>query len=875
MTRVLRILVFAASAGLAAFGLAAVLRVSMAPSTDVRTSPPPAAGMATGGRTSLNSFSGQAGGGLRLSQAVLDAERAEESENPGHEETDKAENPDGLLRERVRQRAGAEGRIEMGALLRAKERVDAMRREASRSEEAGEQRDGGIWAWQRLGPGNIGGRVRAIVTHPSDSNLLLLGSVSGGIWKSVDGGNFWFPVDDFMANLAVTSLVRDPMNPNRVYAATGEGFSNFDAVPGAGIFRSDDGGTTWSNLASTNTNNFRWVNRLAVDPNTSGVVYAAAVGSGGSGAIYKTTDGGATWTNVKNTFGSAFDVKTHPSISGRVLAASNGGVYLSTDGGATWTDETAGGNQLPLTNASNGRIEVAFATNATHMYASMQRSSGEVWRSADGGATWAQRNASSNYLGTQGWYDNAIWVDPTNAERILVGGIDLYRSIDGGANLTRISDWQDYHNPGNSAHADQHAIVPAIDFSTSQVIYVGNDGGIQRNTASPWTMNENQWTNLANGLAITQFYGGAAAPDGSVIVGGAQDNDQLRYRSIDPAGQWYQAEPGDGGFAAMDFDNPSVIYGEYIQLQIEKSTNGGDSYTRVVNGLGDAGGSALFIAPFRMDPNDSDVLIAGGSSIWRTTDAAGNWSSVRGPQGGELCSAMEISRSSSHYWVGYDSGRVSRSTDGGASWTDVDNNGVGLPNRWITDIAVSPWNDNEVFVTLAGYNADPVWYSSDGGTTWANRSGSAPYQLPSIQANAVVFHPVDTNWVYVGTDLGMFASEDRGISWSVTAAYGDTEGPANVEVSDLFFYGDQWLVAATHGRGMFRCRPRETYFVDGHAPGGGDGSQSSPFQTIGLAEIVRGPGANVSVAAGDYDEGPLILSKRGFIVAAGGVVNVR
>ncbi|MCA9757738.1 MAG: hypothetical protein KDA27_18195, partial [Candidatus Eisenbacteria bacterium] len=715
----------------------------------------------------------------------------------------------------------------------------------------------------------IGGRVRTILTDPSNPNRLLIGSAGGGIWRTANGGVSWIPVDDFLPSLAVTSIVRDAVNPNRLYAATGEGFGNADGLPGAGIFRSDDGGSTWFSLASTV--GWRYVNRLAADPDVGNVLFAAVI-ENGLGRVYRSTNGGTSWVFSVGANPAALDVKIDPNDRNRILVGGDGKVLFSTDGGSSWSEQTVNGAKLP---SGGGRCEVTFTSDVSTLYVSMERNGGEIWRTKDGAVTWELRSTGTNYLGNQGWYDNAIWVDPSSTQHLVVGGIDLWRSSDGGATLTKISDWRDYHNPGNSAHADQHTIVPASDYLLTKQVYVGNDGGIQR-TTDIFSIGENDWVNLANSLGVTQFYGGASSLDGSLIVGGAQDNDKLRYTGA--TNGWYQAQTGDGGYAAVDFTNPNVVYGEYVNLSILKSTNGGDSYLPAVNGLGDAGDDALalFIAPFRMDPNDASTLLAGGKSIWRTTDSADNWSSVRGPTSGSpKCSAMEISGAGSHYWVGYDNGRVSRSTDSGASWTDVDANGVGLPNRWVADIAANPSNDNQVFVAFAGYLPDDVWYSADGGTTWENRSGTAPFDLPAVQVNTVVFHPQNPNWVYIGTDLGVLASEDLGLSWNRTSIYSTNEGPAYTEVSDLFFYDDEYLVAVTHGRGMYRSRPLSVVYVDGTVPAGGDGTEFDPFRTIGEAESARGPGATVSVEAGTYPEAAMTFDMRGRYVATGGIVRVQ
>jgi hypothetical protein len=234
---------------------------------------------------------------------------------------------------------------------------------------------------------------------------------------------------------------------------------------------------------------------------------------------------------------------------------------------------------------------------------------------------------------------------------------------------------------------------------------------------------------------------------------------------------------------------------------------------------------------------------------------------------------------SSTYWVGYTDGQISKRSNAGV-WSDVDDNGIGVPDRWITDIAVNPQNDSEVFVTLAGYpNAsdpvDVIWYSDDGGQSWSNRSGTTPNGLPPIQANTVVFHPADPSWIYVGTDLGVFSSGDRGQTWSVTPLNAGHDGPANVEISDLFFYGDEYMVAATHGRGMYRTRPLPIVYVDAAQGGAGNGSQSDPFATVAEAEAFREEGASLSIRSGTYVEGALTISKRGAVAATNGVVTIQ
>ena len=804
------------------------------------------------------------------------------------QEYDKPTDAGGYLKYRNMSRADERGNIPMGGLVSAKNHIDAMRNT---------QKDAGLWEWDWLGPSNIGGRIRTILPDPNNSNILWIGSAGGGIWKSTNSGTSWSPINDFMASLAITSMVFDPSTTNIMYAATGEGFYNADALPGAGIFKSTDGGDTWDQLASTNNADFTYVNRLAAHPNPDSagiliaVTSAAPLQQGGTNAVWKTDDFGLTWSQKLATPDLTLQVIYDPNNHNELMVAGNGFLYLSDDYGETWTNQATGAaDKLPFTDK---RFEASFSpSNINKLYVSIDINGGDIWRSTDNGATWNRQYTGVDFL-SAGWYANAIWVCPTNSERIIVGGLDLYRSIDGGTTLTKISNWRFYHNENNdslSAHADHHIVVEASDWnnSTNPEVYFGNDGGIQK-TNDVWNVDQfSGWENLANtSLGITQFFGGAAAHDGSIIVGGTQDNDKLRYKkSGDWSGvdNWYQAQTGDGGYAAINYNNTDILYGEYTYLTIRKSTDGGDSYFSANTGLSDAGDrdKCLFIAPFSMDPTNPSRLVAGGASIFLTTNDANNWSEIRGSIGWK-CSAIDIDHINGEtIWVGYPNGHVAKSSYDGANynWTRLDENGAGLPGRYVTDIAVNPNNSNQVYITFGGYNNDNVWYTDDGGNTWQNRSGTAPNDLPELQVNTVRVHPVNGNWIYIGTDLGVFASEDKGVNWSVITNPnygGGNEGPVNTEVSELFWQGEEHLIAATHGRGIYRtAAPTFKIYVDSNAAAGGDGSQARPFQTVEEAANAAGPGAFIYIEAGIYNESSIIeFMNAGYIISTNGNVVIQ
>ena len=807
---------------------------------------------------------------------------------PQHTKTEHEENEaDGLkdyLEYRRLSRADSTGNIPMNALLRAKKHIENMPSYKSK--------DAGLWEWEWLGPGNIGGRIRTILSDPDDPNIIWIGSVSGGIWKTTNGGSHWYKIDDFLPSLAISSMVFNSQNKNIMYAGTGESYAG-DGLPGAGIFKSTDGGIHWSQLPSTDNNDFRYVNRLCAHPDSGDVIYAVT----NTKTLFKTIDGGVSWDSIGSFESIPLDVKIDPSNVNEIYVGCRNALYISYDYGATWELQTTGtGGKLP---ENPGRCEIGICQSSPNkIYISMNRNKGELWTSTNNGSTWSLINSGEEYLGKQGGYNNAIWVAPDNSDRLVVGGIDVYGSRNGGSWLRKISDWTHYHNGGTaySAHADQHCIVPVSNYDSDDnpIILVGNDGGIQRNTDA-WGINApHSWENLATGtLGITQFYGGSATRTGSVIIGGAQDNDKLRYRasgSWSGPSNWYQATTGDGGFCAINYNNPSIIYGEYVHLSVQKSTDNGDSYSDAYSGITDvdSGATALFIAPLVMDPNNPNILVAGGSKIWRTTNGANTWHEIRDTIGSYInssgnkiflrCSAIDIAKdNSSCIWVGYEDGHIARTHNAGLSWIRVDNNSADLPNRYVTDIAINPNNQNEVWVTFGSYNYNRVWFTDDDGITWQNRSGTAPNNLPAIQVNTIKVHPSNGNYIYVGTDMGVFASQDKGLNWSVTAHYPDNEGPVNTEVSELFWQGDEFLIAATHGRGMFRTEtPLVNVYVDGNASPGGNGSQSDPFNNIYNAEHTRGPGSNMIIETGNYQIiTPLLLQKQGMIKANNGQVLIK
>ena len=676
--------------------------------------------------------------------------------------------------------------------------------------------------WTSLGPGNIGGRTRSIVPHPTLQNTMWAGSVGGGVWRTDNGGQSWSPVDDLMANLAVTCMVMDPSNPKIIYAGTGEGFSNADAIRGAGIFRTTDG-NTWSQLSTTTGVNFQSINRLALSRN--GTILLAGTPRG----IFRSVDPDRlTWNPVL--VDAVGDIRFHPTSNTRAVAGGldNGQAYYSTNGGQTW--KTAN-HASPW----SGRVELTYARkNPLIVYASVQMNNGgEIWRSTDGGKTYTRRKTllanghSAGYLTDQGWYGNAIWAgDPTTSDLVIVGGLDLYRSTDGGNLLVDISTWWD----NASAHADHHCIVshPAYNGTTNKTVFFGNDGGVYKSDDVTTVGNDARlprtrgWIELDNTYGVTQFFGAAGNPTSGTIIGGAQDNGTLRFTPTGGSENWSEMFGGDGGWCAADANDPNYFYGEYVYLNIHRSSDGGATSDYISGQFWDGSQwtwkpipyritdamnqKALFIAPFVLDPNNSNRILGGGFSLWRTNNAkAPNtnntgpiWSAIKASIGKKI-SAIAVAKGNSNLvWVGHDGGEVFKTLNGNQAnpvWQRMDHTGTNplTPTRYCTRITIDPSNANIVYVAFGGYNRGNVWKTTNGGNQWSNLGNL----LPEAPVRAIAVHPRRNNFVYLGTEVGLFASEDGGATWSPT-----NEGPTNCSVDDLFWMNEV-LVCATHGRGMF------------------------------------------------------------------------
>jgi Bacterial Ig domain len=771
---------------------------------------------------------------------------------------------------------------------------------------------GALGTWQSLGPGNVGGRTRALVIDPVNPDVMYAAGVAGGVWKTTNGGTSWLPLDDFLANIAVTCLAIDPSNPGIIYAGTGEGFFNADGVRGAGMFKTTDAGAHWTRLTATASNsNFFFVNDIVVSNVNAQHVYAAT----GTG-VWRSLDGGTTWTlalNVPTVLGSTTGVRGAMDLVIRTdkptdyifVAAGtafNPGepqsrIFRNTDaGGAGTWDEV-------YTEPAMGRTSLAIAPSNQNVIYAMSDSFAAgtfnlgllgVFRSTSSGdpGTWTTqvRNTSPNKQDTlllsnpinaalvecgfgasnqflnQGWYDNVIAVDPTDENKVWAGGIDVWRSDNGGVNWGVSSYWwfQGNGTPPNNGdpqlvHADNHIIVfhPHYNGTTNQTMFVGDDGGIYKTnnaktgnvgyvngtTPSGGTITLSSpicgseftpggfftvpspviWAPLNNGYAVTQFYHGLPYPNGQTYFGGTQDNGTNRGTTAAGANAWERVFGGDGGYVAVNPTNTNTIFFETTGLTIRRSTDGGLSSVQVTTGI--TGDVFPFITVFRMDPNTPTRLWIGGRFMWRTDNNATNWTRTSNAQqtGGSI-TAMAIAPGNSNIVInGAASGQLRRTTTATALNAASVLNTVWLQsftprgngNGTISWVEYDPSNANNVWATISNFNGTPnaqgtsaghVFRSTDGGATWTLADGTQTpgnvNAIPDIPAHSVAVDPNDGQRIYVGTDLGVFVSLDGGANWAR-----ETTGFSNTVVESLTAVNNNGvtsLFAFTHGRGAFK-----------------------------------------------------------------------
>ncbi len=689
-------------------------------------------------------------------------------------------------------------------------------------------------AWQERGPTNQGGRTRAIMFDPNDPTYsrVFAAGVSGGLWVCDNifaATPTWSPVNDFFENLAITTIAYDPTNTGVMYFGTGEGWYNYDAVRGDGIFKSIDSGATWVQLASTATDpNFDYVQKIVVtdvDNGSGGTVLAATRARQlNQGGIYRSTDGGATWTRVLGgatgtARGDDLELIIDPTTGNviGILAAieswnpgwGGDGVYLSTDDGQTWTE-------IWNAPAGTGRIEIAPApSNPNVVYIMIEDNTtagiGDIIKLTYNGTTWNAVSIfnvgnwwdcttlrGSDFSRGQAWYDLILAVDPVDENIVWAGGVDIFRTMDGGATWDQMTSWCGWGFP--YVHADHHAMVYRP--GDRNTLLLGTDGGVFLVTNA--SANNPTFTEINDNYRTLQLYACALHPasGSNYALGGAQDNGSHQWTNPGLS-TTTEVTGGDGAFCHIDQDQPQYQWTSYVYQNIFRSSDGGATWTRVVTS-----NAGLFINPTDYD-NQANIMYLG--------DAAGQYAYWIDPQTGSTLvtvnagfngqvSAITVDESvANRVYFGTDQGevyKVDNANSGGPTITPITPPGMGGGNGYVSSIAIDPNNNQHLLVTYSNYGVTSVWETTDGGANWTNVEGN----LPDMPIRWALFVPdpggATATQALLATELGV---------WSTSQLNGATTswGPSNIGLANVRTDMLQWrpsdnvVIAATHGRGLF------------------------------------------------------------------------
>jgi photosystem II stability/assembly factor-like uncharacterized protein len=710
--------------------------------------------------------------------------------------------------------------------------------------------------WEFAGPDNFSGRMTALLVRPVDDDpghdVLIAGSAAGGVWRSQDGGKHWETTWPRWASPYIGSLAMDPNDPQTVYCASGEANLSPDCYPGSGIFVSHDGGGAWSSVGPDDGECVvpRRIGALHVNPADSRVLYLGgmAMDETSPSGLFYSSDSGKNWQRV-DYFSEhrylCYSIALHPA--GLVFAAidsggAENGIYRWTPrvppkpdaaapkgvldpGAGTWQALKVGppGDRF-------GRTSLAIARSRPDtIYALVADRYGKkvvgIYRSIDRGDSWTKIDSADFDTESQPSYNNTIAVHPHDPNFVVCGLVDVHITANGGGAWTRASQWDAPPESGHSyVHGDQHAVV----LTAGDAIYTANDGGIAVSRDRG-----NTWARISDGLGTAMFYSIDAAPaDSRVFGGGTQDNGCLVTVSH-PAGQFVKAQGGDGACAVFHPTEAAQVYLARSDLKIFRHTGphldlahwDDPSWVDVTpppaewaEGEHKLNTAAVVV----IDPVRPGTVWFGSNRLWSTDDDGKTWVPKTTPFDASAIASIHIAPASpDHMMAGTAAGGVYRSYDRGVTWSS-DVSGPHIPSRLISSIASNPQNASDVVLTIAGSGqvsrllpksmrhkasvssegVDRIWHvylSHDFGTTWQHADSP---EIPDVAHHAVVYETNAPHRVFVANDCGVWAAGAGFDKWS------DISGNLpNVMLTALVYHQkDRVLLAATHGRGIWRLR---------------------------------------------------------------------
>ena len=692
------------------------------------------------------------------------------------------------------------------------------------------------------GTPHASGRSRDIAFDPTNANIGYLAAAQGGIWKTTnltDPQPTWVSIsDNKLPTCAMGAIAVDPNNGSILYAGTGEVYGGYSTPPGFGIFKSVDGGLNWTNIANDSVAGTT-CGQIVVDPSNSLHVFAAT-GNTNSGLLIS-TDGGTKWTKAKTAGPDPTSIEMDPNNPKNIfVGCQSGGVYRSKDGGVTWNHCTISGGTGSLATTI-----VAIAPSSTnYIYASISDGAGYqgvatygIAMSSDSGTTWTVVNKCNdayspssacphseannfphcNYLYIQGHYGNAITVNPTNPNMVIVGGIDVWSSSDYGATLTHVGYWCDALTSNTYIHADIHRLV-----YHNNTLYACTDGGLGTSNS-----NGQSWvTTINHSLSTLQFVGADADEGFTYVLAGAQDNGVCRASSLE-APVFKESRGGDAGIQWISPSDPQQCYSTYVYSTFYKSNDGGQNWNNpqvlasdpenyITNTSLLGPDKAPFYPTWDADPSGNMVAYGGTSKIY-VDQSGGDHGFKDGVSKQSINpSIISVYNDQATGWAGNNSGKVFRCfdlADQVSTWTS---SSVG--SGAVTGITADPNNAATVYCVLSGSGSKHFYASADTGKTW-----TAPdTTFPNVPCNSIDRGP-DSN-LYVGTDFGVLYSTDLGVSWNTLGQGLPLCQVLRLKVKVNPTTNHQYLLASTYGRGV--------YYVDLATLTRGVSKSSTDFNSI-------------------------------------------